>query len=120
LIYTVLFLFGFVVLWFLGLTWLAACWQIKTESASLASVLAVHLEHRSEAVRVESARMIVALAKAKPIPLIAAGDFNSTPADFPAGHRIDSFNPIRMPSGRLHFVDFCVLFQRKLRVCKWD
>jgi endonuclease/exonuclease/phosphatase family metal-dependent hydrolase len=46
-------------------------------------VLAVHLEHRSEQVRVESARMIAEVANAANVPLIAAGDFNSTPAGFP-------------------------------------
>jgi endonuclease/exonuclease/phosphatase family metal-dependent hydrolase len=46
-------------------------------------VLAVHLEHRSEQVRVESARMITDIAVSVDVPLIAAGDFNSTPAGFP-------------------------------------
>lgn len=50
-------------------------------------VLAVHLEHRSEDVRVASARKIVELAGSTDIPLIAAGDFNSTPIDFPRAER---------------------------------
>jgi len=41
-------------------------------------VLAVHLEHRSETTRVRSARIIDDIRVASPLPLIAAGDFNST------------------------------------------
>lgn len=46
-------------------------------------VIAVHLEPRSEAVRAASARMIIDLAESSDAPCIAAGDFNSTPSDFP-------------------------------------
>ncbi len=49
-------------------------------------VVAVHTEVRSESVRVGSVREIARLARASDIPLIAAGDFNSTPAGFP-NHR---------------------------------
>ena len=46
-------------------------------------VLAVHLETRDEDIRVESASRILAAAKSSWLPLIAAGDFNSTPRSFP-------------------------------------
>lgn len=41
-------------------------------------VLAVHLEHRSEETRVQSAQKIVEAVEKSDIPLIAIGDFNST------------------------------------------
>jgi endonuclease/exonuclease/phosphatase family metal-dependent hydrolase len=43
-------------------------------------VLGVHLEYRSEKIRVAGARLIKELAGASDIPLVAAGDFNSTPS----------------------------------------
>jgi endonuclease/exonuclease/phosphatase family metal-dependent hydrolase len=46
-------------------------------------VLAVHLEHRSEAVRISSARIIERIRAESDLPLIAAGDFNSTPKSYP-------------------------------------
>jgi endonuclease/exonuclease/phosphatase family metal-dependent hydrolase len=46
-------------------------------------IFAVHLSYRSEAVRVESVRAIIAEADRETSPLIVAGDFNSTPANFP-------------------------------------
>ncbi len=54
-------------------------------------VMAVHLEYRSEAIRVECARLITEIAGAETTPLIVAGDFNSAPTGFPkheeaAGH----------------------------------
>ncbi len=52
-------------------------------------VLAVHLEYRAEATRVESAQCILKLADDAVNPLIAAGDFNSTPIGFPES-QVDS------------------------------
>ncbi len=52
-------------------------------------ILAVHLEYRSEAVRVRCARQIIELARSMPL-VIAAGDFNSTPAGFPGSQRTGS------------------------------
>jgi len=46
-------------------------------------ILAVHLETRSAAVRVASAKRILKVAQQTGPPLIAAGDFNSTPMEFP-------------------------------------
>lgn len=45
-------------------------------------VVAVHLEHRSEDVRVQSVRKIIEWSQSMTLPLIAAGDFNSTPIGF--------------------------------------
>ena len=49
---------------------------------SLVRVAAIHLSHRSEDVRVESARMLCELAKSGSSPLVIAGDFNSSPPEF--------------------------------------
>ena len=53
-------------------------------------LVAAHLSHRSEAVRILSAKMIVALADDSALPLIVAGDLNSSPAGFP--HSSNSAN----------------------------
>ena len=49
---------------------------------STVRIASIHLSHRSEDVRVESARMLCDLAKQDASPLIIAGDFNSTPPGF--------------------------------------
>lgn len=49
-------------------------------------VLATHLSHRSERVRVESAQLINSIADECDLPLIIAGDLNSTPPDFPGSN----------------------------------
>jgi endonuclease/exonuclease/phosphatase family metal-dependent hydrolase len=46
-------------------------------------VIAVHLEHRSEDIRVQSALKIIETVEESEIPLIAIGDFNSTPSSLP-------------------------------------
>jgi endonuclease/exonuclease/phosphatase family metal-dependent hydrolase len=50
-------------------------------------VLVVHLEHRSEATRSAAAEVIAHLAADGGAPLIAAGDFNTTPPVYPHAHR---------------------------------
>jgi endonuclease/exonuclease/phosphatase family metal-dependent hydrolase len=50
------------------------------------SVLAVHLEYRSEEVRLRCARVVKALAEERSAPTIAIGDFNSLPG-FARRHR---------------------------------
>jgi len=50
------------------------------------SVLAVHLEYRSEDVRVECARIIKTLASENDTPIVVMGDFNSAPS-FARGHQ---------------------------------
>ena len=46
-------------------------------------VAAVHLEHRDESIRADSAERLIQLASESPLPLIAAGDFNSSLTGFP-------------------------------------
>ncbi len=46
-------------------------------------VLAVHLDHRREAVRLQGARRIDDARKLSSMSFVAAGDFNSTPVGFP-------------------------------------
>lgn len=58
--------------------------EITLPDGGKVRVLAVHLETRSETIRVQCARTILTLRAESDIPMIAAGDFNSTPAGFPA------------------------------------
>jgi len=60
----------------------AICTLQLSESQQI-QVLAVHLEHRSEAARVASARIIIKAGSASTLPFFAIGDFNSTPSSFP-------------------------------------
>ncbi len=53
-------------------------------------ILAIHLDYRSEAVRVQCVRQIIEWCQPLSFPIIAAGDFNSTPAGFPGAHRTSS------------------------------
>lgn len=46
-------------------------------------VIGAHLSHRLEAVRVNSAKMLLELAEDKTRPTIIAGDLNSSPSGFP-------------------------------------
>ncbi len=46
-------------------------------------LLGTHLEHRSETTRVRQARRIEAFRRASDLPLVVAGDLNSTPPGFP-------------------------------------
>ena len=46
-------------------------------------LLAVHLDHDSEAARIRSVEVIERLRHRSPTPLVLAGDFNSTAKDFP-------------------------------------
>jgi endonuclease/exonuclease/phosphatase family metal-dependent hydrolase len=46
-------------------------------------ILGIHLEYRSEAIRVRCAEMIAELSAATDLPVLALGDFNSTPAGWP-------------------------------------
>ena len=49
-------------------------------------VIAAHLSHRSEDLRVESARILIAKAKASPHSFVIGGDLNSTPPGFPQSY----------------------------------
>ena len=57
--------------------------EIALDDQTKIDLMAVHLEHRSELTRVQSARRIVELAQSSDRPMIVAGDFNSTPSGFP-------------------------------------
>ena len=50
-------------------------------------LFAVHLSHRSESLRVDSAQLLVALTRQTSLPVIIAGDTNSTPTGFPDSTR---------------------------------
>jgi endonuclease/exonuclease/phosphatase family metal-dependent hydrolase len=56
---------------------------IELSAAQRIRVLAVHLEHRQESKRLRAAKMMEEVRQGSPLPLIAAGDFNSTPINFP-------------------------------------
>lgn len=67
--------------------WLAGCkrgavCRIKAGTAEF-QLIGVHFEHRDQQTRVRSAEMIASLAHQSAVPLIAAGDFNSTLPAFP-------------------------------------
>ena len=51
-------------------------------------VIGAHLSPRSESLRVESCKKIIAAAQSSNLPCIVAGDFNSAPAQYPA-HEVD-------------------------------
>lgn len=55
--------------------------DIHTDFGSI-GLVAVHLEYRSEKVRVASVKQISALTKEYHLPVIAAGDFNAAPTHF--------------------------------------
>ncbi len=61
-----------------------------------ATVVAVHLSHRREAIRVASADAIVELARQNALPVIVAGDFNSTPPGFPHSEVADGRNAMQV------------------------
>jgi len=70
-------------------------------------VVAAHLSHRSEPIRDESAKMLVALAAESPHPVVIGGDLNSTPPGFPrSGSTADGNNAIAT-------LDASELFQRR-------
>ena len=46
-------------------------------------VIGAHLSHRSESLRVNSARVLSEIVSSSRIPVIVAGDMNSTPSGFP-------------------------------------
>jgi endonuclease/exonuclease/phosphatase family metal-dependent hydrolase len=70
-------------------------------------VLAAHLSHRSESVRVASARLITQWADEGEVPLVVAGDLNSTPPGFP-GHGKDASG-----NNAVAQLDVCGAFRRR-------
>ena len=68
--------------------WLVGCKRgvvatLQLPDKQRVRVLAVHLEHRREINRARGAKAIVEVAKSSEVPLITAGDLNSTPPGFP-------------------------------------
>jgi endonuclease/exonuclease/phosphatase family metal-dependent hydrolase len=68
-------------------------------------VIAVHLCHRSEAIRVQSAKVIENIIASSEIPTIIAGDFNSMPTGFANstsdnvhGNAMDAFDASKLVS----------------------
>ncbi|KKM89727.1 hypothetical protein LCGC14_1245790 [marine sediment metagenome] len=60
--------------------------KVKLTGPLAIQVLAVHLDHVSESVRIDSVERIDALRARIALPMILAGDFNSTPREFPKAH----------------------------------
>ena len=63
---------------------------VQLPDGSRIRVVAVHLAPESEAIRVQSARIILKIQQASDIPLIALGDFNAAPTGSPEGYVNDS------------------------------
>ncbi|MFT7641179.1 MAG: endonuclease/exonuclease/phosphatase family metal-dependent hydrolase, partial [Pirellulaceae bacterium] len=59
-----------------------AC-EIRIDARRKVQLVGVHLSHRSEALRIRSAEMLIDMAKESRYPLIVVGDLNSTPPDLP-------------------------------------
>ena len=70
-------------------------------------IAAIHLSHRSEGLRADSAQNLVNFAKFYNHPLILAGDFNSAPSGFP-GSQADLHG-----RNALDVIDGAGLFQRR-------
>lgn len=62
---------------------------IELPDQSKVAVLAVHLEVRSEAIRLLAAERILALHRQLEMPLLVVGDFNSSPSDFPMASPVE-------------------------------
>jgi len=56
--------------------------SIQLEEAHLIGVMAVHLEHRREDRRLQAAKIMDEVRLTSSLPLILAGDFNSTPLNY--------------------------------------
>ena len=68
-------------------------------------VLAVHLEHRSEASRIEAAEIVEELVDSSALPMVVAGDFNSTLPGYPGAATDDRGRTavsILLDGGRVH------------------
>jgi endonuclease/exonuclease/phosphatase family metal-dependent hydrolase len=71
------------------------CDVILSEKLSI-RLLATHLESRSEAVRVESARIIERERLGSPLPFLVVGDLNSTPKGFPYADEANGQNALSL------------------------
>lgn len=70
-------------------------------------VVAVHLCHRSEAIRARSAEVITEIASSDTVASIVAGDFNSTPTGFPNSESATALG------NAMGILDASALFQRR-------
>ena len=70
-------------------------------------ILAVHLCHRSEAIRARSAKVIAEIASSDTKPAIVAGDFNSSPTGFPNSESDTAVG------NAMDILDASALFQRQ-------
>ena len=93
-------------------------------------VLAVHLEVRSEAIRVLCARRILKIRDASDVPLVVAGDLNASFPGWPHGHRDGAGNNTlsvlfadgkfrTAPTGSFLPPDFTFPSQKPDRVIDW-
>lgn len=64
--------------------------EVALPDGSSMHVLAVHLEVRSERTRIDAVQVILDTADRVSGPLFVAGDFNSTPSDFPHAEAVTS------------------------------
>ena len=92
-------------------------------------LLATHLESRSEAVRVESARIVEGEHLASPLPFLVVGDLNSTPKGFPHSQEANGQNamdillggggyttsPLRDPTPS----DFTIVVGNPIKIVDW-
>ncbi|MEI8190834.1 MAG: endonuclease/exonuclease/phosphatase family protein, partial [candidate division NC10 bacterium] len=92
-------------------------------------LLATHLESRSEAVRVESARIVEGERLASPLPFLVVGDLNSTPKGFPYSQEANGQNamdillggggyttsPLRDPTPS----DFTIVVGNPIKIVDW-
>jgi endonuclease/exonuclease/phosphatase family metal-dependent hydrolase len=63
--------------------------ELKLPSGPV-GIFGIHLEYRSEAFRVRCAGMIAGMSAATHLPVVALGDFNSTPAGWPKAEFSDA------------------------------
>ena len=68
--------------WLLG-SKVGAVATLQISSRQQLRVLGIHLEHRDETTRCRAANRIAELAIRSTVPMVLAGDFNSTPSSFP-------------------------------------
>jgi endonuclease/exonuclease/phosphatase family metal-dependent hydrolase len=107
----------------------AALCDIALSPQMTVRLLATHLESRSEANRVESARIIEKERMKSPLPFLVVGDLNSTPKGFPHSQQIQGQNamallldgggyttsPLRNPTRS----DFTIVVGNPIKIVDW-
>ena len=74
----------------------AALCEVEVPGHGRVRLLGTHLESRSEATRVASARMIETVRQSSPVPLIVAGDLNGCPKGFPTSQQFHGTNALSL------------------------